>query len=334
VTPANDEYPEGETGDDVTVTISIDAQTPLTTAKIVTVDDTPPTVEHHWTHGTYVVPRSNAIEWEATDSGVVQVPSGSGLADGDPMYSTSFRWVRASRYMTTQNDASLPDDDGTKTFPLTLNSGFTTYCMSVFAEDKVGNLGLSGVVSSGNDYLGNECTVIAGDDYQLAPAAGFTRSTGTNYSFGTVTYATRTGATLTVPGTTAKTIVVKGRTCPTCGGYEVWLGTRRLGSVSLASTSGFKTTFFNAPSETTGNLVLKSTSAKWTGIDLVWATGPCLGLAKNCFSLATGSQTAAANKSNVSAQDTRTALVAPKAGQVGLAERFAKIEQRRKAAQR
>jgi hypothetical protein len=275
--PADDTYPQGTSGD--TVTVAFTALGALKNSIAVTVDDTPPEVDHGWTGGVYPGAQANTVEWSADDG------DGSGLIDGHPAYATSYRWIRSARYSTTQGQASFADDAGTQSLGLTLNSGFTTYCMAVYAEDLVGNLSISGIAPVGDDYAGTDCTVIPGDDHQLAPANGFVRSTGANYSNGTVSYAQRLGATLTVPGATAKTVVVKARTCPTCGAYEVLLGSRRLGSVSLAAPDGFRTTFFAAPAETTGSLVLRTTSARWTAVDQVWATGPCVG-AVNCFGLA------------------------------------------------
>jgi hypothetical protein len=329
IRPSEDsDYPEGETGDRLTLYLTTSGgPDPDATSDgaDVTVDDTPPTVEHHWTHGIYVAPRENSVEWEVTDD--AHGEEGSGVVEGDPMYSTSYRWVRSSTYQTTQEDTELGDTEGEEDFPLTLNSGFTTFCMAVFAQDLVGNLGVSGInhTTDGEDWVGDECTATSGDDVQLAPANGMIRSTGSDYTFGTVSYATKVGATLTVPGTTAKTVLVKGRTCPTCGTYEVWLGDKKLGSRSLAGPLGFDINFFDAPAEIVNKpLVIKTTSAKWTGFDLVWASGPCLGLAKNCFSLA--SNPPASDRRNVNPQDTANALVAPH-GKAGLAERIMKRRQ-------
>ena len=53
------------------------------------------------------------------------------------------------------------------------------------------------------------------------------------YEFGTWTRATARGATLAGPTVTSRRIAVLGTTCPTCGAVDVYVGTTRLGTLSM-----------------------------------------------------------------------------------------------------
>jgi hypothetical protein len=264
----DEESETGLTGD----TIKIDIDAPMPSSQSVFVDNTPPLVAHHWAGRELVVPRSNTVVWSSGDAD-------AGLGTVGPQYLTQQRWVRSRSWVDGPRGV-LPAASGEAELTLDAYDGFTTYCVVVVAYDRVRYFGISGL--SDTTPYGTVCTVVAGDDVQLMPARGFVRATGADYAFGTVSYAQRAGATLTVPRAVAQRVVVKARSCPTCGGYEVLLGLHRLGKVDLAGPKGFRTTHLAAPREVTGDLVIRSTSARWTGIDLVWATGPCVS-ATGCF---------------------------------------------------
>lgn len=102
-----------------------------------------------------------------------------------------------------------------------------TECSSYRARDLVGNV---------SEWTTPRCTSAMWDDRRaLASVRGWTRGTGDDryYEFGTWTRATTRGATLAGPVVTTRRIAVLGTTCPTCGAVDVYVGTTRLGALSL-----------------------------------------------------------------------------------------------------
>ncbi|MFN8148786.1 MAG: hypothetical protein U0R76_15170 [Candidatus Nanopelagicales bacterium] len=102
-----------------------------------------------------------------------------------------------------------------------------TECFSYRARDTVGNV---------SAWTPPRCTSAMWDDKRaLTPVRGWTRGTGDArfYEFGTWTRATVRGSTLAGPTVTSRRIAVLGTTCPTCGAVDVYVGTTRLGTLSM-----------------------------------------------------------------------------------------------------
>lgn len=101
-----------------------------------------------------------------------------------------------------------------------------TECFSYRARDSVGNVAA---------WTSPRCTSLMWDDRRTASVRGWTRGVGDQryYELGTWTRATAKGATLAGPTVTTRRIAILGTTCPTCGAVDVYVGTTRLGALSL-----------------------------------------------------------------------------------------------------
>jgi hypothetical protein len=115
-----------------------------------------------------------------------------------------------------------------KTRTLALAAG-SEYCFSVRAHDTQGNH---------SAWSAEKCTSRPLDDRSLAAAtSGWTRSTASWAYSRTVTRTTTAGAKLTRSGSYVRRLSVVATTCPTCGSVDVYVGSARVGTISLWSAT-------------------------------------------------------------------------------------------------
>ncbi|MFN8158765.1 MAG: hypothetical protein U0R68_15215 [Candidatus Nanopelagicales bacterium] len=129
-------------------------------------------------------------------------------------------------YPRVWQDADYGGPTGYGLFVGSLVAG-ATECLSYRARDIWGNV---------SAWTAPRCTSAMWDDKRaLTSVRGWTRGTGDvrYYEFGTWTRATARGATLAGPTVTSRRIAVLGTTCPTCGAVDVYVGTTRLGTLSM-----------------------------------------------------------------------------------------------------
>jgi hypothetical protein len=104
----------------------------------------------------------------------------------------------------------------------------TTYCFSSRARDLAGNVGA---------WSPAVCSTTPRDDRSLAlRTPGWSRVNQPGYLASTYTATTRFGATLATPSSlTTRRIGLVAMRCPTCGSVAVYVGSSRVGTISLAS---------------------------------------------------------------------------------------------------
>jgi hypothetical protein len=190
------------------------------------------------------------LQWASSDTG------GAGVASHD---------VRVRK-------APLGGGFGSYTYPSSLQKVASTsatvsiaqgsqYCFSVRARDKAGNVGA---------WSAQRCTAVALDDTKLAASSGWVRARSSAYAFGTYTTIARTGATLSRASVQGKRISVIATTCPTCGALDVYHAGRKLGRISLYSTTTRTRQERYLPTQTvtrTGTVTLKTVSGKRVHVD-------------------------------------------------------------------
>jgi uncharacterized protein YjbI with pentapeptide repeats len=172
------------------------------------VDETAPTAGT--TAPPYVAQPTITVSWTGTDTG-------TGVASYD---------VRVTAAAASGGAAGAPTTWRTAT---SLSSAVftavpgTVYCFSTRATDVAGNTGA---------WSGASCTTVAFDDRAFI-AKGFVRATGRGWSGGTLSGAARTGATLSRTVLRTYRIGIVATTCPTCGSVSVWVGSTKVGTLSL-----------------------------------------------------------------------------------------------------
>ncbi|HET7530019.1 MAG TPA: glycoside hydrolase domain-containing protein [Mycobacteriales bacterium] len=111
-----------------------------------------------------------------------------------------------------------------------LRPGFT-YCFSARATDRSGNTGR---------WAAPTCIARATDDRALAAGPNWHRGTGSVFYLGTVTTATRHGASVTRSGVQARRIGIVATTCPKCGAVRVYVGSTPIADIDLTSSSSHR----------------------------------------------------------------------------------------------
>lgn len=172
----------------------------------------------------FTMSTSVGARWSATDpqpSGA----AGSGVASYDVRYRVA-PWNGAFGslvYPSTWQKTTAT----TKSVAATAGS---TYCFSVRARDKVGNV---------SGWTAERCTARVLDDAALTAASGWRRYTGNSaYYLGTMTRSTAASASLSRSGAQVARVAVVATRCPTCGSVRVYVGTTLIGTISLyASTT-------------------------------------------------------------------------------------------------
>jgi hypothetical protein len=102
------------------------------------------------------------------------------------------------------------------------------YCFSIRATDGANNTGA---------WSAARCVAVALDDRALSASAGWHRQTGTAYYLHTITSSTQKGAALSRTGASVDRVGVVATTCPSCGSVALYVGSTKIGSVSLRSAT-------------------------------------------------------------------------------------------------
>lgn len=125
--------------------------------------------------------------------------------------------------------ASSPDWAAPTANSLTLPAakGYT-YCLSVRARDRAGNI---------SDWSAEGCSSVPLDDRSLSASSGWTRRTGDAYYAGTVTSSTTKGATLTRSSVRAKRLAIVATRCSGCGTIGVYWNGVLLKQINLHATT-------------------------------------------------------------------------------------------------
>lgn len=203
----------------------------------------------------FTTTNSAALSWSATDSG------GSGIASYDVEWSSA---GLASTLSSTWNRPSAWQNLTTtrKTF-----SGMVPghgYCFKVRARDHAGNVGAWSTMRCIADVL---------DDRALSAKGSWIRRTGSGYIDGTYSQSTTRGSVLSLTKVTTRQVAVWARRCSTCGSIAVYVGSRKVGSVSLhySTTQTSHEFLFTSFPLTTGSLRIVVTSS--SGVVLIDAVG-------------------------------------------------------------
>jgi len=195
------------------------------------------------------------IAWKATDTG-------SGIGSYDVRV-RSAAWNGAFGAFSTWKSAT------TATAASYTGSAGRTYCFSVRARDKSANL---------SSWSVDRCTSVPLDDTSLA-AASFVRASRVGGAFlGTLSSASKRGATLTRTGVIARSITLVARTCPACGTLTVkWNGktVKNLSLKAASATRSFGVESFAKPAKGTLQFVVTSNKQN-VAIDAVAVGDPTL----------------------------------------------------------
>lgn len=108
------------------------------------------------------------------------------------------------------------------------------------------------------------------DDTALAPAGGFQREFFSSTVYGAIfSSARRAGATLSVGSVRTRQIGVMIYMCPTCGSFDVHVGSTWLGRLSATrTTSGWTTLWLpHQSTERRGTLTIRTTSSRQVSVD-------------------------------------------------------------------
>jgi len=221
-------------------------------------DSTPPAVSTSSPTGAFSKSTALRFAYSATDSG-------SGVA------SYSVRWARATAGGGALSAWTYPASataTTAKSFALTGTPGYR-YCFSVTARDAVGNV---------SAWSAPRCTVVPFDDRSLTASSGWTRGTASGWISGTFTSGSRNGATLTRSTSTGvRQVGVIATTCATCGSVAVYIGSTKVGTISLVSSTTVSRALKTLPrftSKRTGTvrLVVTSSTGKLVKIDALATT--------------------------------------------------------------
>lgn len=225
---------------------------PEATRQVVfTADTSAPTVAMT-TAATATTTSTATFRWTAKDVGAgtasydVRYRSAGTKASGFTSYSYPATWQRRTSAWLS----------------FTVSSG-TEYCVSVRARDKVGNLGA---------WSRETCTARVLDDRSLSASSGWTRARTSAALGGSQTTTSRYRASLSVTGVHVRRVAVVVRTCPSCGSVDVFVGSRKIGTVSTySSTTRYRVVkYLPLQSVTrTGTFLLRTTSSRPVAVDAV-----------------------------------------------------------------
>ncbi len=180
----------------------------------VRVDSTPPVAAITAPNATFAVSQSILVSWAAADGG------GSGVATTD---------VRAARVPATGGAMSAWSLWRSAT---TVRSGTLVgalgyrYCFSVRARDRAGNIGA---------WSAPRCVNFPLDDRALAAkTSGWSRGVARGWLAGTYTSGVRPGAAVaTTTSRWVRQVGIIATRCATCGTVAVYVGSTRVGIISL-----------------------------------------------------------------------------------------------------
>lgn len=155
---------------------------------------------------------SFAVSWGATDAG-------SGVASYDVRYQRTT--AGGVRYPSHRWRSSTAATSGR--FRGTSGS---TYCFSVRARDRAGNVSV---------WSAARCTALPLDDTALGRSSGWTPRRGAGFYLGTSSRGTRTNASLLRTTLHARHIAILVTRCPTCGTVQLAWNGRILKTIRLSS---------------------------------------------------------------------------------------------------
>jgi hypothetical protein len=180
--------------------------------------------------------------------------SGSDIGTGVAKYDVRFRVITSAGVSTTRGWlASTTLTSGA----LAVSPG-NQYCVSVQAIDRAGNR---------SAWSAERCVLSPLDDRSLV-RSGFTTGSSSLYYRSTVTFASRTTASLSRTGIKAKQVGLVVRTCATCGAVNVYLGGVKRGTLSTRGATKYRVVLWlPAGTPKSGSLVLKPSSSAPVYID-------------------------------------------------------------------
>jgi hypothetical protein len=213
-----------------------------------TVDTTSPTASLSALSNT-VLGKSLTLHWSGKDAG------GSSVASYDirDRYAASGGGFGAFKYPAAWQHRTVPS------LTVGLRQGYS-YCYSVRARDRVGNLGA---------WSSERCTMAVYDDRALAASGPYRRSHSA-YMYGTYTRTFAARQSLSRSGIRARRVGIVAAVCSTCGAVDVWLGGVRVGTVNTrrATTKWRQVLWLPRQATTrTGSLVLRSSSSRPVFVD-------------------------------------------------------------------
>jgi hypothetical protein len=136
-----------------------------------------------------------------------------------------------------------------------------TYCFSVRARDRAGNV---------SGWTHQRCVARPLDDRALTASPAWTKRKGSGFYLRTYALTTRSGAVMTRSGARVVQVALVATRCRGCGTVSVYIGTKRVGVVKLASAVTARRTVFVLPrvSLRTASISLRvSSSARPVQID-------------------------------------------------------------------
>ena len=189
-----------------------------------------------------------AASYSATDP--------SGVASYD------VRFRRAPRSGVFGGYGTLANGTTSTRVNVPLAVGYQT-CWSVRARDRMGNT---------SAWSAERCTVRPLDDRSLTRAtAGWTQQNTSSSYLGTNTYTTRSGARLTLASVSARQVYLVATRCSSCGVATVYIGSTKIGSVSLAYSTTRRQSVLALPVTSLRNgtlsVVVTSAAGKLVQID-------------------------------------------------------------------
>ncbi|GIL34208.1 PD40 domain-containing protein [Phycicoccus sp. DTK01] len=202
-------------------------------------DSNAPVVRLGATGGAVTLASTTAATYSATDA--------SGVASYD------VRSRRAARGGTFGDFATVAAATRSTRAAVPLSAGYQT-CWSVRARDQLGNT---------SAWSSERCTARPIDDRELTRSTtGWTRRTGSSSYLGTHTSTTRSGARLTVASVKARQIYLVATRCPSCGTATIYVGSTKIGSVSLVSATTRRQSILALPTTSlrSGTLSIVATS--------------------------------------------------------------------------
>ncbi len=222
-----------------------------------TVDRTAPSVSLN-SLPTALLSSSLTLAWSAKDSG------GSTVAS----YDVRERYAAPSGGYTAYVYPSTWQKRTASSLALKLSAGYS-YCFSVRARDKVGNL---------SAFTPERCTSAALDDRALSNHGG-TRGSNSKYLSGTYTRLSGTAQYLSRTSVKGRRLGIVVATCSTCAPLDVWIGGVKWGRVSTySSTTRYRQVVWLplAPSTRSGTVVVRPASSRNAYVDglVIQVAGP------------------------------------------------------------
>jgi len=218
------------------------------------VDNTAPTAAMTAPTASFQGGTKFTVAWSASDAG-------AGVATTD---------VRYARYPAGGGTATtLAYLTGTtlRSATFTANAGYR-YCFSTRARDKAGNV---------SAWSAAKCTVVPFDDRAFSASSGWTRGTATGWLGGT--YSSTTGVGKYLVRSTSVGVMQIGviaTQCATCGSVAVYVGSTKVGTISLYRSTtlarGFKMLARFTTKKTGPIKLVVTSSGKLVKIDAVAIT--------------------------------------------------------------